>query len=255
MPSAGSGGAVSSLGRVDTASAGASPLAGARGVAAGRAGSALGTSPSVSADAGGVVAGRAGGGALGTSPSVSAGARGVAAGRAGGALGTSPSVSAGAALAACSGGAVAAGVFRGAAVFASSAPGRAEAVAGLDRVLLVAVFAAAPLFAPGLAAAVFRLPAAALARAPVTPVFACVLVLVAPGEAGAAPSAAAGGPAGPAARAPLRSSSVRAACRPPVRDWPTALAGCPLAARLGAGPVPPPGERSPGAPFSDVTGP
>jgi len=39
------------------------------------------------------------------------------------------------------------------------------------------------------------------------------------------------------------------------RGWLSVPAGCLLAARLGAGPVPCPGELSPGIPFSEVTAP
>jgi hypothetical protein len=53
---------------------------------------------------------------------------------------------------------------------------------------------------------------------------------------------------------PVEAAS--AACgRPAVRAWRSVSAGCLLAARLGAGPVPPPGELSPGVPFSEVTAP
>jgi hypothetical protein len=53
---------------------------------------------------------------------------------------------------------------------------------------------------------------------------------------------------------PVEAAS--AACgRPAVRAWLSVSAGCLLAERLGAGPVPPPGELSPGVPFSEVTAP
>jgi hypothetical protein len=72
--------------------------------------------------------------------------------------------------------------------------------------------------APGLAGAVFRVPAAVLDRAPdaaalvpVTAVFGRVFAAVIPDGAGAAPSAAGGGPAASAARAALWSSSARTA--------------------------------------------
>lgn len=43
--------------------------------------------------------------------------------------------------------------------------------------------------------------------------------------------------------------------RPGARAWLSVPAGCLLAARLGAGPVPSPAELSPGIPFTEVTAP
>jgi len=75
-------------------------------------------------------------------------------------------------------------------------------------------------------------------------------------EAGPAPSAAAAASAGSmAVLSPWSLSARGVRWRLPVRAWRTALARCLRPARLGAGPVPPPVELSPGIPFSDVTGP
>ena len=84
-----------------------------------------------------------------------------------------------------------------------------------------------------------------------------------PGSSEAAPEAS--GPSAVAGHASASVASalawsrpveaVSAACgRPAVRAWRSVSAGC-LLARLGAGPVPPPGELSPGVPFSEVTAP
>jgi hypothetical protein len=85
-----------------------------------------------------------------------------------------------------------------------------------------------------------------------------------PGSSEAAPEASA--PSAVAGHASVSMASALAwsrpveagpaACgRPAVRAWLSVSAGCLLPARLGAGPVPRPGELSPGVPFSEVTAP
>src|SRR5207248_53558 len=56
-------------------------------------------------------------------------------------------------------------------------------------------------------------------------------------------------------RSPSAGAALTARGRLAARGWPRVPAGCRLAARLGAGPVPLPVEPSPGVPLSEVTAP
>jgi hypothetical protein len=215
-----------------------------------------------------VVAGVALGAAV-SGPGLAAVVAGVALGAAVSGPGLA-AVVAGAALAAAGSGAALAAAGSGAALGAAALASALAAVLVLARD--VAVFAWALAVLPGRAAGVvFARPLAVVLGWEI----AAVVFDRSPGPDPAGRSPAAGNPEAPAAGPAASAAAARAADsvasalpwsrsaeaalaargRSAARGWLSVPAGCLLAARLGAGPVPLPVEPSPGVPFSEVTAP